>query len=171
MSDTVAVLLGLLAWALIVGPLFLLWWLPGHLEVRELKTTISRTAGADRAAAQRGHTRGPPWAPGGYPMSSRDTALAVLTDAASPIAGRSKQHARRPRAYPLPAVRCRVTGVYLAPGCSARVARLTGGPTVGYRAHGLSASPERRCGRPLLTTVPPSRAIRRERAGREDQAR
>jgi hypothetical protein len=37
MSDTVAVLLGLLAWALIVGPLFLLWWLPGHLEVRELK--------------------------------------------------------------------------------------------------------------------------------------
>ncbi len=37
MSDTVAVLLGLLTWALIVGPLFLLWWLPGHLEVRELK--------------------------------------------------------------------------------------------------------------------------------------
>ena len=37
MSDTVAVLLGLLAWALIVGPLFLLWWLPEHLEVRELK--------------------------------------------------------------------------------------------------------------------------------------
>jgi hypothetical protein len=37
MSDTVAVLLGLLAWVLIVGPLFLWWWLPGHLEVRELK--------------------------------------------------------------------------------------------------------------------------------------
>jgi hypothetical protein len=37
MSDTVAVLLGLLAWALILGPLFLWWWLPGHLEVRELK--------------------------------------------------------------------------------------------------------------------------------------
>jgi hypothetical protein len=37
MSETVAVLLGLLAWALIVGPLFLWWWLPGHLEIRELK--------------------------------------------------------------------------------------------------------------------------------------
>jgi len=37
MSDTVAVLLGLLAWGLIVGPLFLWWWLPGHLEVQELK--------------------------------------------------------------------------------------------------------------------------------------
>ena len=37
MSDTVVVLLGLLVWMLIVGPLFLLWWLPGHLEVRELK--------------------------------------------------------------------------------------------------------------------------------------
>ena len=37
MSNTVVVLLGLLAWALILGPLFLLWWLPDHLEVRELK--------------------------------------------------------------------------------------------------------------------------------------
>ena len=37
MSDTVAALLGLLAWALIVGPLFLWWWLPDHLKVRELK--------------------------------------------------------------------------------------------------------------------------------------
>jgi hypothetical protein len=56
MSDTVVVLLGLLAWALIVGPLFLLWWLPGHLEVRELKRrsaerfapTRSQTTFADR---------------------------------------------------------------------------------------------------------------------------
>lgn len=58
MSDTVVVLLGLLAWALILGPLFLLWWLPGHLEVRELKRrsaaqrarfapTRSETTGAD----------------------------------------------------------------------------------------------------------------------------
>ena len=45
MSDTVAVLLGLLAWALIVGPLFLWWWLPGHLEVREL----TRRSAARRA--------------------------------------------------------------------------------------------------------------------------
>jgi hypothetical protein len=56
MSDTVVVLLGLLAWALILGPLFLLWWLPGHLEVRELKRRsaarfappCSETTGADR---------------------------------------------------------------------------------------------------------------------------
>ncbi len=56
MSDTVVVLLGLLAWALVVGPLFLLWWLPGHLEVRELKRRSaarfapprSETTGADR---------------------------------------------------------------------------------------------------------------------------
>jgi len=59
MSDTVAVLLGLLAWVLIFGPLFLLWWLPGHLEVRELKRRsaarrarfappCSRTTVADR---------------------------------------------------------------------------------------------------------------------------
>ena len=56
MSDTVVVLLGLLAWALILGPLFLLWWLPGHLEVRELKRrsaarfapTRSGTTVADR---------------------------------------------------------------------------------------------------------------------------
>jgi len=45
MSDTVAALLGLLAWALIVGPLFLWWWLPGHLEVREL----TRRSAARRA--------------------------------------------------------------------------------------------------------------------------
>jgi hypothetical protein len=45
MSDTVAVLLGLLAWALIFGPLFLWWWLPGHLEVREL----TRRSAARRA--------------------------------------------------------------------------------------------------------------------------
>jgi len=37
MSDTLAVLVGLLALALNFGPLFMLWWLPGHLEVRELK--------------------------------------------------------------------------------------------------------------------------------------
>jgi hypothetical protein len=37
MSDTIVVLLGLLAWALIVGPLSLWWCLPDHLEVRELK--------------------------------------------------------------------------------------------------------------------------------------
>ena len=56
MSDTVAVLLGLLAWVLIVGPLFLWWWLPGHLEVRELK----RRSVARRAwfAPTRGGTTG-----------------------------------------------------------------------------------------------------------------
>jgi len=56
MSDTVVVLLGLLAWVLTVGPLFLLWWLPGHLQVRELKRrsaarfapTRSQTTFADR---------------------------------------------------------------------------------------------------------------------------
>jgi len=55
-SDTVAVLLGLLAWVLIVGPLFLWWWLPGHLEVRELK----RRSAARRArfAPTRGGTTG-----------------------------------------------------------------------------------------------------------------
>ncbi len=37
MSDTVVVLLGLLAWLMIIGPLFLLWWLPDHHEVRELR--------------------------------------------------------------------------------------------------------------------------------------
>ncbi|GAA4863874.1 helix-turn-helix transcriptional regulator [Saccharopolyspora cebuensis] len=32
-----AVLLALVAWALIFGPLFLLWWLPGHRQVGALK--------------------------------------------------------------------------------------------------------------------------------------
>ena len=52
----VAVLLGLLAWALIVGPLFLWWELPGHLEVRELK----RRSAAERArfALSRSETTG-----------------------------------------------------------------------------------------------------------------
>ncbi|MDQ4037598.1 MAG: hypothetical protein M3313_04435 [Actinomycetota bacterium] len=52
MSDTVVVLLGLLAWALIIGPLFLLWWLPDHLEIRELK----RRSAARFAAMRDGTT-------------------------------------------------------------------------------------------------------------------
>ncbi len=52
MSDTVVVLLGLLTWVLVVGPLFLLWWLPGHLEVRELK----RRSAARFAPARSGST-------------------------------------------------------------------------------------------------------------------
>lgn len=33
----VALALGLLAWALIFGSIFLLWWLPGHLELKAIK--------------------------------------------------------------------------------------------------------------------------------------
>lgn len=33
----VALALGLLVWGLIFGSFFLLWWLPGHLELRALK--------------------------------------------------------------------------------------------------------------------------------------
>lgn len=34
---SVALMLGMSAWALIFGPFFLLWWLPGHLELKRIK--------------------------------------------------------------------------------------------------------------------------------------
>ncbi|MDQ3988309.1 MAG: hypothetical protein M3291_03755 [Actinomycetota bacterium] len=51
MSDTVVVLLGLLTWVLVVGPLFLLWWLPEHREVQELKRRSAARFAPNRSQA------------------------------------------------------------------------------------------------------------------------
>ncbi|MDQ4038322.1 MAG: hypothetical protein M3313_08240 [Actinomycetota bacterium] len=54
MSDTVVVLLGLLTWALVVGPVFLLWWLPDHREVRALKRRSAAQFARERSETTAG---------------------------------------------------------------------------------------------------------------------